>query len=120
MITGKAEKKISDILRTLGQPTRLQILVAIGEGEACVCHLEAVLGKRQAYISQHLMALREAKVLQTRREGRFIFYRLENPKVLDLIQLAGEVMKVDVPARSINLLDTLPVDCACPTCVPTT
>lgn len=52
--------EIAHLLQTIGQTARLQILLAIGEGEACVCHLEAALGWRQAYLSQHLMALREA------------------------------------------------------------
>jgi ArsR family transcriptional regulator len=110
------ERKLSRLLKTLGQPTRLQILHAIGEGEACVCHLEAILGLRQAYISQHLMALRKAKILQTRREGRYIFYSLSHPKILDLIQLAGDVTNTEVPVRPLIVGETLTADCVCPTC----
>lgn len=51
---------IADLFRLLGQPVRLRILLAIGTGEACVCHLEAHLGLRQALISQYLMVLRDA------------------------------------------------------------
>ena len=69
-------KKISQLLRAISSTPRLRILLAIGTGEACVCHLEAKLGLRQAYISQHLMDLRKGKVLTSRREGRFIFYRI--------------------------------------------
>jgi hypothetical protein len=46
------EQAASDLPRTLSQQTQLSILMAIGEGEACVCHLDALLGLRQAYISQ--------------------------------------------------------------------
>lgn len=46
--------------------------MAIGSSEACVCHLEAMPGYRQAVISQHLKALREAGVLGTRRGGKYI------------------------------------------------
>jgi ArsR family transcriptional regulator len=60
-------KEIAFLLRVLGQPERLSILLLIGKGEACVCHLEAALGLRQAYISQHLMALREANIVIARR-----------------------------------------------------
>jgi ArsR family transcriptional regulator len=116
MKTGAPEKKISHLLRALGQPTRLQILLAIGEGEACVCHLEAALGLRQAYISQHLMALRKAKVLETRRDGRFIFYRLRDPSMLELIQLAGRITGGGEPVRPLVLTESLTQDCVCPTC----
>ena len=112
----KPEKKIGHFLRTLGQPTRVHILLAIGEGEACVCHLESILGQRQAYISQHLMALRKENILDTRREGRFIFYRLRDPRVLDLIYSAADV--VGVSKLEDNLDDWAESDrpCVCPHC----
>lgn len=107
-------KRIAGLFRALGQPARLRILLTIGEGEACVCHLEASLGYRQAYISQHLMALREAGILQTRREGRFIYYRLKDIQMLALIRLAGELAGVAIqyPER---MSDYLP-SCTCPKC----
>lgn len=116
MKTQSAEKKISRLLRTLGQPARIQILLAIGRGEACVCHLEAVLGGRQAFISQHLMALRKARVLASRREGRYVYYRLSDPQLLDLLQQAGELAGI----KPLILLDT-PINtnepaCICPHC----
>src|SRR3989337_4266011 len=73
--------KLAQVFRSLGQPARVNILLAIGTGEACVCHLEAATGQRQAYISQQLMALRRAKLVATRRDGRNIFYRLKNPGI---------------------------------------
>ena len=48
------------IMKALVHPVRLQILQVLRDGEACVCHLEAVLNQRQAYISQQLMRLRDA------------------------------------------------------------
>ena len=116
MKIAKPEKKISHILRLLGQPTRVHILLAVGEGEACVCHLESILGQRQAYISQHLMALRKENILDTRREGRFIFYRLRDPRVLDLIYSAADV--VGVSKLEDNLDDWTVSDrpCVCPHC----
>ena len=56
------------------------------DGEQCVCHLEAVLGCRQAYISQHLMVLREAGLVEDRRDGARIFYRVIKPEVFDLVE----------------------------------
>ena len=109
-------KKASELLRTLGQSTRVKILLAIGEGEACVCHLEAVLDQRQAYISQHLMALRKAGLLTTRRDGRYIFYRLEEPEVLQLIRTAG--LLVGIPEDELEEITKqgTAIACACPHC----
>lgn len=105
-----AAEKISRLLEEIAAPARLAILLAIGENEACVCHLEVVLGKRQAYISQHLMTLRNANVITARREGRFIYYRLANPDLLTLIRDAGRITNVDItpPASAAT--------CSCPNC----
>ena len=78
-------EQISVPLAAISAPQRIAILLAIGTGEACVCHLETALGWRQAYISQHLMALRKADILQDRREGRYVFYKLRNASFLEMI-----------------------------------
>lgn len=106
----KLAGEISPILESLSHPYRLAILLSIGDGEACVCHLEAVLKKRQAYISQHLTVLREAGAILARRDGRFVYYRLANPALLDLIRNAGRLAGADItpPASSVT--------CGCPTC----
>jgi len=118
VLNRKNQKLISKLLETTSKPARIQILLAIGEDEACVCHLEAVLGYRQAYISQHLMALREAGILDTRREGRFVFYRLRDKHVLELIQAAGAI--AGVPTGDIQPVKRLEKysDCGCPSCQP--
>jgi ArsR family transcriptional regulator len=110
-------RKMSHVLGAIQQTARLRILLAIGEGEACVCHLEALLGYRQAYISQHLMALRKARLLDTHREGRYIFYRLQDRRLLELIQMAGRVAGVS-PTELAALTATNPLPlCCCPNCI---
>ena len=110
------EERIAYLFRNLGQPERVRILLAIGEGEACVCHLEAALGLRQAYISQHLMALRDARILTARRDGRFIFYRLANPGLLALIQEAGRLDGLRAAEFEKAMLALHNAVCACPKC----
>lgn len=103
---------LANLLKLIAAPTRLAILLAIGAGEACVCHLEMLLGKRQAAISQQLMALRRAELLQDRRDGRFVYYRLANPAVLDLVRDAARLAGVTVTAAQAAPL----VGCPCPPC----
>ncbi|MBC6935412.1 MAG: ArsR family transcriptional regulator [Chloroflexi bacterium] len=67
------------VFRALAHPVRLHILDLLRGGEICVCQIEAALGKRQAYISQQLMVLREAGLVETRKEGLQVFYRLVSP-----------------------------------------
>ncbi len=103
-------EQVAAFLQTIGQPTRLQILLAVGEGETCVCHLEAMLGLRQATLSQHLMALREAGIVSDRRDGRYIHYRLSNPALLGLVRQAAQLQGVGLPELSPS------PDCGCPNC----
>ncbi len=108
--------KVSDFLQTISAQPRLEIILTIGANEACVCHLEAFLGQRQAYISQHLMALREAGVLTARREGRFIFYRLADLELLDLIRHAARLAGVSIDSLGVSEQISSP-GCECPKCM---
>jgi DNA-binding transcriptional ArsR family regulator len=90
-------RSLSDLLISISAPARLEILLYLGAGECCVCHLEARLGYRQAYISQHLMALRRAGLIDSRREGKFIFYHLVNPDLMTLVHKAAEICGVSLP-----------------------
>ncbi len=109
-------KPLASLLETIAPLTRLQILLAIGTGEACVCHLEAALGLRQAYISQHLMTLRKAELLLDRREGRYIFYRLKDAALLDLITASAALSGVSAEAVSTLINTQKNPSCECPHC----
>ena len=110
--------KVARLLKTISQPARLEILQALGTSEACVCHLEVRLGRRQAYISQQLMILRDVGLVTARRDGRNIFYSLKDSKILELIQLGGHIAQI--PENVILHAETdgsLP-GCNCPHCAP--
>jgi DNA-binding transcriptional ArsR family regulator len=106
---------LADLFQLIGQPVRIQILLAIGESEACVCHLEAVTGQRQAVISQHLMLLRKAGLVTPNRAGRNIYYRLKNPILLDLIRAAAKSLDIAPQEFNPNTEDRVP-GCPCPKC----
>jgi ArsR family transcriptional regulator len=108
---------MSRLLALIGQPARIQILFVISEQEACVCHLEAVLEMRQASISQHLMALRKAGLVEASREGRNIFYRLTQPEVMQLLDQAARLGGIR-PAALHRLAERPAPGCPCPQCNP--
>src|SRR5664279_4963619 len=93
LLSNLPEEEISSLFALIGQPARIKILLVIAEETACVCHLEAVMGMRQASISQHLMVLRKAGLVTPNRAGRNIFYQLARPEVIDILhktaRLAG-------------------------------
>lgn len=111
-------EKIAIPLAAVNSPQRIAILLAIGKGEACVCHLETALGWRQAYISQHLMALRKAGILQDRREGRYVYYRLKNASYLDLITASATLSGLSTETVSAVINTQVYPSCECPHCVP--
>lgn len=112
----KTEKRIADLFKALGAPFRIRLLYAIGKDEACVCHLEEVLKRRQAYISQHLMVLRDAGILETRREGKYIFYRVTDPTMFALIANVGELMGMKENDLPVLQGSSLIESCCCPHC----
>ena len=76
------------LFKAFSHPARRAILEQLRSGECCVCHLEALLGSRQAYVSQQLAVLREADLISDRREGWNVYYRVKDPRVFELIDIA--------------------------------
>ena len=95
-------------LKILGHPVRLQILDMLRQGEICVCHIERALNKRQAYISQQLMTLRDAGLVETRKDGLQVYYRLGDEQIYDLLDL----LVGSLQSGGLEILD----DCTCPNC----
>ena len=116
MLTGKRSQQVSRLFKTLGDPFRVRLLLALGEGEACVCHLERLLGKRQAYISQQLMSLRDVDLLAARREGKYIFYSLKDAGLLGIIKRAGDLVGVGRDKIGAEIPVISRRGCECPRC----
>ena len=109
----KDSATLAETFRLLGQPIRIQILLTIGREEACVCHIEAVLGTRQSTISQHLMVLREAGLVGDRRDGWNVFYHIARPEIFAVIEGAQAALGLSRPRSSRKYPEA---DCPCPKC----
>lgn len=102
------------LLKALAHPARLLLLNALRGQEECVCHLTALLRKRQAYVSQQLMYLRGAGLIADRKEGLRVYYHIQEPRVLALLdELNGLTQGAEATAAHA----TLPA-CSCPKCDP--
>lgn len=66
----------SKLFKALGDETRLKIVAVLSHGELCVCHVESLLKLSQPSASRHLGVLRSAGVVQARREGSWMYYRI--------------------------------------------
>lgn len=111
------EEKISGFIALLAQPVRVQILLVIADQEACVCHLETIMGIRQARISQHLMKLRKSGLVSTVRAGRHVYYRLSNPEIVNLLYQIAELIGIDSAGLRENAIRA-DSNCTCPRCKP--
>ena len=78
----------ADVFGLLGDPRRLKLLVALLDGELCVCDLAAVTGMSESSTSHALRLLRAHRVVSVRRDGRNAFYRLDDAHVRMLVDLA--------------------------------
>jgi len=102
----------AQIFKVLTHPARIAILEILRDGEHCVCHIEAHLGLRQAYISQQLAVLREGGLIQDRRDGWNIFYRVVDARIfeaLDIVQKITGQKAPDVHRAGFR--------CSCPRCM---
>ena len=80
--------ELADVFGLLADPGRLRVLVALLEGEMCVCDLAAAAGASESAASHHLRLLRAHRVVQVRRTGRMAYYRLADAHVRMLLDLA--------------------------------
>jgi DNA-binding transcriptional ArsR family regulator len=84
-------EEISEILRLLGNPQRLLIVLLLCEGEYAVSEIEERLGIRQPTLSQQIAALREAGVIEGRREAKAVIYRLADEQTRQLLDALHQV-----------------------------
>ncbi len=101
----------SQAFKALTHPARLAILEILRDGEHCVCHMEAYLGYRQAYISQQLSVLKENALIQDRRDGWNIFYSVTNEGIFDVLDAMYQLTSVKKPE-----IDHPRSPCCCPHC----
>jgi DNA-binding transcriptional ArsR family regulator len=109
--------KLSDLLTCLSQPTRIQLIFALSNQEACVCHLEYLTQMKQASISQHLNILRKYGIVDTRRDGKHIYYHLCNPLALVFYTKVAEMTGMDTSSL-LHCNETRIPECPCPVCNP--
>ena len=79
------EEDQARFLRCIGEPTRLQILKLLSEGNRCVGELTKVLNKEQSLISHHLRALKECNIVKDRQEAQRVYYKLTDNRLAKLI-----------------------------------
>ncbi|MBE6564941.1 MAG: helix-turn-helix transcriptional regulator [Ruminococcaceae bacterium] len=81
---------LSELFKVFGDSTRMRILFVLFEAEVCTCDLAAVLNMTSSAISHQLNALKRAKLVKSRREGKTVFYSLADDHVRTIIEQGME------------------------------
>ena len=92
-LIGKSEniREASEAMQAMAHPLRLKILCLVGNQELSVLEIVEAVGTTQSNISQHLGVLRGHGLLESRRDGTKVFYRIPDPRVLKMIALTREI-----------------------------
>lgn len=80
--------QMAGIFKALSDPSRLKIVLALLHSELCVCELAKVCGQTDSAVSHQLRLLRTQKIVKNRRQGKIVYYTLDDDHVDDLIQLS--------------------------------
>lgn len=80
---------LADTFRILGDPTRVRILDALSTGERCVCDIAAAVGLSESAVSHQLRLLRGMRLVRPRREGRQVYYAVDDHHILELLKQAA-------------------------------
>jgi DNA-binding transcriptional ArsR family regulator len=87
LVDDRTAMHLAETFKALSDPTRLRIVSLLAGAELCVCDLAAALGMSQSAVSHQLRTLRDRRLVRWRREGRQIFYTLDDEHVADLFRL---------------------------------
>jgi len=90
------------VCKALGHPARMKVLDLLREGEECVCRLAPKVGVTESNLSQALAVLRRAGLVENRREGHSIYYRVRDERIFAVIDGMREIL-ADLLAEASDL-----------------
>lgn len=91
-MAGKKSYSIERFFQALGDNTRLRLLNLMGDQEVCVCYFVEIIGAPQPKISRHLAYLRSAGIVEARREGKWMHYRIVMPPHIGASQILKQTL----------------------------
>jgi ArsR family transcriptional regulator len=95
----------AEFFRVLGHPARVRILELLRDGEMSVGELQAALHLDSSGTSQHLGVLRRQGVLESRKEGTSVYYRMRDPRTSELLEVARQILTSSLQATQALLTE---------------
>ncbi len=99
----------AQILKAMAHPSRLMMLEALKEGELCVCDLQKIVGSDISTVSKHLSVMRNAGIVEDRKAGLQVFYKLRVPCIMNFFDCVDMVMFTHF-ARPNEQIDTININ----------
>ena len=88
MLDDEVYFELAETFRALADSSRVKIVSSLLQQELCVCDLAAVVGMSESAVSQHLRILRNLRLVKTRREGKLVYYALDDAHVRELLDVS--------------------------------
>lgn len=111
LLDNPTASRLADTFKALSDPTRVRIVSLLVGAELCVCDMAAALGMSQSAISHQLRTLRDLRLVRRRREGRQIYYTLDDEHVADLFRLSRDhVAHVEPRRPRDDIASNVPMD----------
>lgn len=86
LLDGLTATYLADTFKALADPTRVRIISILAHTELCVCDLAATLGMTQSAVSHQLRLMRRMRLVKNRKQGRMVYYSLDDEHIQDLFQ----------------------------------
>jgi len=90
----------AEVLKALAQPTRLKILEFLRGGERCICEIVPAINGEQSNISRHISLMQKSHLVTTRKDGVKVMVKVRDPKVFEILDSIGIVLKNRVSEQS--------------------
>ncbi len=95
MVEAEAYERRAQVMKALAHPSRLMIADALADGERCVCELQEIVGSSMPTVSRHLSQMKSAGIIDGRRDGNQVYYRLLVPCITRVFTCADEVLRTE-------------------------
>lgn len=102
LLDGLTATRLAEIFAALSDPSRVRLLAALAEAELCVHDLAAVLGMSQSAVSHQLRLLRTLRLVRFRKEGRTVYYALDDDHIRQLLERGLEHIRHPVTPPTLN------------------
>lgn len=89
-------ERLSALFKSISEPSRLKILLALRQGELCVLHIVEAVGGKQSAVSHQLRILKDNRLIKSRRDGQNIVYSLADEHVIAVLELASTHLNCEI------------------------